>query len=161
MAGRTKIPRNISIDMEKLVNKHMGPIWYTKTQLKKLPTTVLYPDEVQALARRDVEGLNMLDAAQKMWVSKTVYSGIYTSARIKLSSALIHWELLVIENDTNSSKEKVVSVEQKSDATNSITNDIDNQEIKKGEGQKKKKGWKKKKKIEKKKKKKSKKSSKK
>ena len=42
----------------------------------------------------------MFDAAQKMGISKTVYSGIYTSARIKISSAFIRGEIIQIEEET-------------------------------------------------------------
>lgn len=113
MSGRNKKPRIITLDIQNMINKHMWPIWYTKTKLKTLPVTTLQADEVQALARRDVEKLNMLDAAQKMWVSKTVYAGIYTSARTKLSTALIHGEAIYIQ-DTQEDKTTPTQTNKKS-----------------------------------------------
>lgn len=66
-----------------------GPVWLTKNALKQLPQIDLLPEELQAIVWQDIDQLTMAQASTKMGVSKTVYAGIYTSARSKLACALI------------------------------------------------------------------------
>ena len=50
----------------------------------KLPKNFLLSDELQTLIYQDVDGLTMQQGADKMGISKTVYAGIYATAKKKL-----------------------------------------------------------------------------
>ncbi len=60
---------------------------------------MLYPDELQALAYKDLDDLTMQQAAEKMWISKTVFAGIYTSGRKKQTDCLINGKILMVQCD--------------------------------------------------------------
>lgn len=77
----------------------MGPVKLPKSELRKLEKVLLYPDEVQALAYKDLDNFTMQQAAEKMWISKTVFAGIYTSARTKQTDCLINGKILVVQCD--------------------------------------------------------------
>jgi predicted DNA-binding protein (UPF0251 family) len=99
--GRKKIDRTICIDTDQLVCACMGPVKLPKKELKKLEKVMLYPDELQALAYKDLDDLTMQDAADKMDISKTVFAGIYTSARRKQTDCLINGKVLTVQcNET-------------------------------------------------------------
>ncbi len=95
--GRKKIARTICIDSESLV---CGCMWPIKTDPAIRPTlekVMLYPDEVQALAYKDLDNLTMQEAADNMGISKTVFAGIYTSARRKQTDCLINGKILTVQ----------------------------------------------------------------
>jgi predicted DNA-binding protein (UPF0251 family) len=58
---------------------------------------MLYPDELQALAYKDLEDLTMQEAAKKMGISKTVFAGIYTSGRKKQTDCLVNGKILTVQ----------------------------------------------------------------
>jgi predicted DNA-binding protein (UPF0251 family) len=60
---------------------------------------MLYADELQALAYKDLDNLTMQEAAEKMHISKTVFAGIYTSARKKQTDCLINGKILIVQCD--------------------------------------------------------------
>ena len=76
-----------------------GPLKLTKVELKSRPKIILTLDELQTLVDRDINGLTMDEACSTMGVSKTVYAGIYASARTKVTKALIEGAVLQIECD--------------------------------------------------------------
>jgi predicted DNA-binding protein (UPF0251 family) len=65
-SGRKKTTRTICIDTKKLVCGCMGPVKLPKSELRKLEKVLLYPDEVQALAYKDLDNFTMQQAAEKM-----------------------------------------------------------------------------------------------
>jgi len=77
-------------------------MWPINTDPEIRPTlekVILYPDELQALAYKDLDDLNMQEAADKMCISKTVFAGIYTSARKKQTDALVNGKILTVQCD--------------------------------------------------------------
>lgn len=98
-AGRKKIKRTICIDTNELVCECMWPVKLPKSELRKLEKVMLYPDELQALSYKDLDDLTMQEAADKMWISKTVFAGIYTSARKKQTDCLVNWKILTVQCD--------------------------------------------------------------
>ena len=95
--GRKKIERTICIEPEKLTCGCMWPIKLDPSVWPTLQKVILYPDELQALAYKDLENLTMQEAATKMDISKTVFAGIYTSARKKQTDALINGKILTVQ----------------------------------------------------------------
>ena len=80
-------------------------MWPINIPAKKRPTlekVMLYPDELQALVYKDLDHLTMQTAAQKMGISKTVFAGIYTSARKKQTDCLVNGKILTVQCDTTS-----------------------------------------------------------
>jgi predicted DNA-binding protein (UPF0251 family) len=75
----------------------MGPINKDPSIRPSLEKITLYPDELQALAYKDLENLTMQEAADKMHISKTVFAGIYTSARRKQTDCLINGKILTVQ----------------------------------------------------------------
>lgn len=75
----------------------MWPVKLPESALRKLEKVMLYPDELQALAYKDLDDLTMQDAAHKMWISKTVFAGIYTSARKKQTDCLVNGKILMVQ----------------------------------------------------------------
>lgn len=74
-----------------------GPVSLTKKDLESLGKIVLGEDELQALIYQDKEWLIMDEAAKKMGISKTVYAGIYASAKKKLVDAIITPKVVMID----------------------------------------------------------------
>lgn len=95
--GRKKIERTICIEPEKLTCGCMWPIKLDPSVWPTLEKVPLYPDELQALAYKDLEDLTMQEAADKMWISKTVFAGIYTAARKKQTDCLVNWKILTVQ----------------------------------------------------------------
>lgn len=87
--GRKKKCRKVRIKPENLACQCFGPVQFTKATLKQLPKVILLPEELQAIVWQDIDGYTMAQASAKMGISKTVYAGIYASARHKLACALI------------------------------------------------------------------------
>lgn len=77
----------------------MWPIKMEKEDLQKLRKVYIQPDEVQALAYKDLDSLTMQDAAEKMGISKTVFAGIYQSARHKQTDCLVNGKILIVQCD--------------------------------------------------------------
>ncbi len=99
MKGRKKIPRCLSFDTDSLICWCFGPASLSPAQLKQRPRIFLSKDELQTLVDRDIDNQIMDDASACMQVSKTVYAGIYASARRKVTQALIDGAVLMIECD--------------------------------------------------------------
>lgn len=95
--GRKKIERTICIEAESLICGCMWPIKVDPSLRPTLEKVTLYPDELQALAYKDLDDLNMQEAADKMGISKTVFAGIYTSARKKQTDCLINGKILTVQ----------------------------------------------------------------
>jgi len=87
-AGRKKKKRNICIDWNMMLCDCFGPLKVDKDVLKKREKIKLEADELQAIIYQDIDWLTMDIACKKLWVSKTVYAGIYSSARNKIARAI-------------------------------------------------------------------------
>jgi uncharacterized protein len=75
----------------------MWPIKLDSSVWPTLEKVTLYPDELQALAYKDLNDYTMQEAADKMGISKTVFAGIYTSARKKQTDCLVNWKILTVQ----------------------------------------------------------------
>ena len=73
-----------------------GPLKLTCAELEQRPKIILSVDEVQTLVDRDINNLIMDEASACMGISKTVYAGIYATARNKVTQALITGAILHI-----------------------------------------------------------------
>lgn len=75
-------------------------VTYFKPQgvpLRCLASVDLSLEEIEALRLRDIAGLEQVDAAKKMDTSQSTYQRILSSARRKISDALIHGKAIRIE----------------------------------------------------------------
>ncbi len=73
------------------------PLWLPKEELEQRTKIILTRDEVQTLIDRNIDCKIMDDACICMNVSKTVYAGIYASARRKVTQSIIEGTVLTIE----------------------------------------------------------------
>lgn len=96
-AGRKKKCRTINFDTNKMICRCFGPLSLPKKDLANLEQIVLGEDELQAFIYQDKEWLIMEKAAKKMGISKTVYAGIYASAKKKIVEAIISSKILMID----------------------------------------------------------------
>ena len=97
MKGRKKIPRCTTFDTNKLVCSCRWPVGLSEEELQDRPKIFLTKDELQTLIDRDRDRKIMDDACTCMGISKTIYAGIYASARRKVTESLISWSILTIE----------------------------------------------------------------
>jgi predicted DNA-binding protein (UPF0251 family) len=95
-AGRKKKERNICIDWNTMLCDCFGPLKVDKDVLTKREKIYLEADELQSLIYQDIDGLTMDVACKKLWVSKTVYAGIYSSARNKTARAISQSHVLFL-----------------------------------------------------------------
>ena len=66
-------------------------------EIYRQPKILLTKDEMQTLIDRDQDCKIMDDACRSMNVSKTVYAGIYASARHKIVQSIVEGAVLMIE----------------------------------------------------------------
>ncbi len=97
MKWRKKIPRCTSIDTDSLICSCWWPVGLSSEDLEQRPKILLTKEEAQTLVDRDIEGKIMDIACKEMGVSKTVYAGIYSNARRKVTESLISWAVLTIK----------------------------------------------------------------
>jgi len=65
--------------------------------LKKLEGVYLTLDEFEAVRLGDFEGLQQIDAARKMKISRPTFSRIISSARSKIADGLVNIKAIKIE----------------------------------------------------------------
>ncbi len=94
---RKKIPRCTVFDTDTLICNCRWPTSLSKYELQQRPTIILTKDELQTLVDKDIDNKTMDEGCECMQVSKTVYAGIYTSARQKVTQSIITWSVLMIE----------------------------------------------------------------
>lgn len=97
MKWRKKIPRCTSFDTDTLICSYRWPIGLSEEELQDRPKIFLTKDELQTLIDRDRDRKIMDDACTCMGISKTIYAGIYASARRKITESLISWSILTIK----------------------------------------------------------------
>ena len=66
--------------------------------LSMLEEIELNIDELEALRLRDYEGIEQIEAAEKMKISQSTYQRILSSARKKVSEALIEGKAIKLSN---------------------------------------------------------------
>jgi predicted DNA-binding protein (UPF0251 family) len=64
-----------------------------------LEEAVLAPDELEAVRLKDLEGLEQEEAAKKMNISQPTFHRIVTSARKKISEAIVKGKAIRIERN--------------------------------------------------------------
>lgn len=101
-SGRKKKHRNVEIDFDSMLCDCFWPIKVSQQQLQQLERIVLYPEELQSMIYQDIENLTMDQASSRMGVSKTVYSGIYKSARAKIARTLTKQAVLLLRCSSTS-----------------------------------------------------------
>jgi len=81
--SRPKIPRCV----------HFNPdVYYFKPQgipLRELEEVILLPDELEALKLHEIEGLEQIEASEKMKISQPTFARILGSAHKKVAEAII------------------------------------------------------------------------
>lgn len=97
MKGRKKNPRCTSFDPNSMICQCFGPLRIPQSELIERPIITLSPDELQTLVDRDINNLIMDKGSRCMGVSKTVYAGIYSNARQKVTQAIVQGAILQVE----------------------------------------------------------------
>lgn len=64
--------------------------------VKQLKKVELLPDELEALRLADLQGMNQIDAAREMHVSRQTFANIVKSARKKVAQCLIEGQALMM-----------------------------------------------------------------
>lgn len=64
----------------------------------KLEKVELGVDEYEAMRLSDMEGLNMKEGAEKMWISAPTFHRILQSAHKKIADAIINGKWITINN---------------------------------------------------------------
>ncbi len=75
-------------------------VYYFKPQgvpLRFLEEVILLPDELEALKLHEVDGLEQVEAAQKMKISQSTFARILESAQKKVAQAIIKGKAIRIE----------------------------------------------------------------
>jgi len=88
MTGRKKIDRTIDADHSGVCFKPCG------IGNVDLEHVFVDEDEMEALRLSDYEGLYQQECADRMGISRTTFSRLITSARAKISDALLHTKAL-------------------------------------------------------------------
>jgi len=91
--ARPKKPRNICSHAAYLCFKPNG------VPMSELQSIELLADELEALRLADKEGLNQIDAAAHMQVSRQTFGNIIKRARRKVATSLIEGYALKLDQD--------------------------------------------------------------
>ena len=67
--------------------------------VRELESVSLTKEEIEALRLKDVEGLSQEDAAERMHISQPTFNRALTSARKKVSEAIIKGKAIEIQSD--------------------------------------------------------------
>ena len=83
-------------------------VYYFKPQgipLRELEEVVLLPEELEALKLHEVDGLEQIEASEKMKISQPTFARLLGSAYKKVAEAIIKGKAIKIEKGTTN-KEK-------------------------------------------------------
>jgi len=75
-------------------------VYYFKPQgipLRELEEVVLLPDELEALKLHEVDGLEQIEASEKMKISQPTFARLLGSANKKVAEAIIKGKAIKIE----------------------------------------------------------------
>ncbi len=90
--GRKIKDRKVDADHSKVCFKPCG---IRGIDLEKI---VIYEDEMEAIRLADYEGLYQQEASQKMGISRTTFSRVVESARLKIADALLNQKAINIKS---------------------------------------------------------------
>jgi predicted DNA-binding protein (UPF0251 family) len=76
--------------MNTMICRIFGPLLMDRKKICDAATVIIDSDEFQTIIYQDLDGLTMDVASAKMGISKTVYAGLYSSARKKLADAMFN-----------------------------------------------------------------------
>ncbi len=65
--------------------------------MNQLEETVLTKEEMEAIKLKDFDGLEQIEASEKMNTSQSTFQRILSSARVKIARAVVNGEALRIE----------------------------------------------------------------
>jgi len=88
---RPRIPRCI---------KFRPDVYYFKPQgipLRELEEMVLFPDELEALKLHEVDGLEQIEASEKMKISQPTFTRLLGSAHQKIAEAIVKGKAIKIK----------------------------------------------------------------
>jgi len=88
---RPRIPRCI---------KFRPDVYYFKPQgipLRELEEMVLFPDELEALKLHEVDGLEQIEASEKMKISQPTFARLLGSAHQKIAEAIVKGKAIKIK----------------------------------------------------------------
>jgi len=89
--SRPRIPRCI---------KFRPDVYYFKPQgipLRELEEMVLFPDELEALKLHEVDGLEQIEASEKMKISQPTFARLLGSAHQKIAEAIVKGKAIKIK----------------------------------------------------------------
>lgn len=67
--------------------------------ISKLEQIEIGNDELEALRLKNIEWLDIIQWAEKMWISKSTFARIYNEAIKKLTNALIDGKAIILKKD--------------------------------------------------------------
>jgi predicted DNA-binding protein (UPF0251 family) len=76
--------------MEAMICRIFGPLLMDRKKICDAGTVIIDSDEFQTIVYQDLEWFTMDISSTKMGISKTVYAGLYSSARKKLADAIFN-----------------------------------------------------------------------
>ena len=88
---RPRIPRCVRFNPD---------VYYFKPQgipLRELEEVILLPDELEALKLHEIDGLEQIEASEKMKISQPTFARILGSAHKKVAEAIIKGNAIKIE----------------------------------------------------------------
>ena len=88
---RPKIPRCVRFKPDVYYFKPRG------IPLRELEEVVLWPDELEALKLYEIDGLNQINASEKMSISQPTFARLLGSAHKKIAEAIISGKAIRIE----------------------------------------------------------------
>jgi len=65
--------------------------------LKELEEMVLFPDELEALKLHEVDGLEQIEASEKMKISQPTFARLLGSAHQKIAEAIVKGKAIKIK----------------------------------------------------------------
>ena len=70
------------------------PVWIPLSQLSQV---ILQEDELETLRLKNIEWMDIVKWAKKMWISKSTFARVYNDVVNKLTNALINGKAIRIE----------------------------------------------------------------
>ncbi|MDI6801537.1 MAG: DUF134 domain-containing protein [Thermodesulfovibrionales bacterium] len=96
MSPRHKKPRKCKCPFKKLKGKAFKPVGIPMDELEMV---ILYRDELEAMRLCDFEGMTQYEAGKNMGVSRGTIQRLVTSARQKITKAIIECKAISFEKE--------------------------------------------------------------
>lgn len=71
------------------------PAWIKRCNLEEI---IIELDEFESLKLSEIENLNMIQGAEKMWISAATFNRILKSAHSKIANAIIYWKIIKLKD---------------------------------------------------------------